>query len=168
LYRAEFDSCRLAAEYVIDAVAAELSRALAQHYVILACAAIRMADEVLRALYSHADTRRMFGQTMARLQVVAHRLADHTASYRIAAAYLEEVRNGANPAGFVRHAALACTAVAAMVRRLLEDAVQLFGGRAYLTDHWVGRLYRDWLSLEPLVSPRDLLMCLAAEGETWS
>jgi acyl-CoA dehydrogenase len=110
----------------------------------VAAAATGMAARALDEALSHALTRKQFGSPLAEFQLVQHKLArmaiDLTASrlltYRAAAE-----KDGGKERVTVESAMAKAFATEA-AQRIIDDAVQIVGGRGVLADHPVDRLYR--------------------------
>jgi acyl-CoA dehydrogenase len=100
----------------------------------------RALDEALR----HAATRQMFGRKLADFQLTQAALADMATEMEAArlltyrAAWL---RDGGN--SITREAAMAKAAATESAQRVIDRALQMFGGRGVETGEVVERLYRD-------------------------
>jgi acyl-CoA dehydrogenase len=111
----------------------------------VAAAAIGFARRALDEAIRHAQSRTMFGQTLADFQITQAKLADMAAAvdasqlltYR--AAWLRDVR-GERPTKEVAMAKMVATESA---QQVIDAAVQLFGGRGVKRGEIVERLYRE-------------------------
>lgn len=111
----------------------------------VAAAAVGMARRALDAALRRAKDRRMFGGTLADLQMTQAALADMSAqidasallTYR--AAWLRDVA-GAAP---TREVAIAKLTATESAQRVIDAAVQLFGGLGVRRGEIVERLYRE-------------------------
>jgi alkylation response protein AidB-like acyl-CoA dehydrogenase len=108
-------------------------------------AACGMAARALEEAIAHARERRQFGEPLAGFQLVREKLA--RMATRLAAARLLVYR-----AAWVKdHGAARVTLESAMAKsfateaaqQIVDDAVQILGGRGVLADHPVDRLYRS-------------------------
>ncbi len=101
----------------------------------------RALDEALR----HAATRRQFGKPLAELQIIQQKLA-RMATDLVAARLLVyraawEADQGAERVTL--ESAMAKSFATEAAQHIVDDAVQIVGGRGVLADHPVDRLYRS-------------------------
>ena len=112
-------------------------------------AACGMAERALREALGHAVERRQFGQPIAEFQLVQEKLGrmamELTAARMLVyrAAYEKDL--GADR--ITTEAAMAKAFATEAAQRIIDDAVQLLGGRGVMADHPVDRLYRSVRSL---------------------
>lgn len=115
----------------------------------VAAAACGMATRALDEALDHVTARRQFGQRLAEFQMVQNRLA--RMAIDLSAARLLVYRAAASKdAGADRvtvPSAMAKAFATEAAQRIIDDAVQLIGGKGVLADHPVDRLYR---SIRPL------------------
>ena len=94
---------------------------------------------------AHARSRKMFGATLADLQLTQAKLGDMAVDIDAAAlltyraAWLRDVKN----AKTTKAAAMAKLAATESAQRVIDAAVQLHGGLGVTDGHIVERLYRD-------------------------
>jgi acyl-CoA dehydrogenase len=111
----------------------------------VAAAAVGFARRALDESVAHARSRRMFGATLADLQLTQARLGDMAVEVDAAAlltcraAWLRDVRD----ARTTKEAAMAKLAATESAQRVIDAAVQLHGGLGVTHGHIVERLYRD-------------------------
>ncbi|MGB7158948.1 MAG: acyl-CoA dehydrogenase family protein [Tepidisphaeraceae bacterium] len=112
-------------------------------------------------------TRRSLGtDVLARKQVIRHRLVELIGRREIASALLAKascsIAAGHSDAPLL--AAMAQLVVCDTASEIVDECLQLFGGRGFLTDNWVTDSLRDVLAL-PLVlgDPMQLSEAIAAE-----
>ncbi len=111
----------------------------------VAAAATGFARRALDAGIAHARSRRMFGATLADLQLTQARVGDMAAAIDAAAlltfraAWLRDVRS----ARTTKEAAMAKLAATESAQQVIDAAVQLHGGLGVTRGHIVERLYRD-------------------------
>ncbi len=111
----------------------------------VAAAAVGMARRALDAAVMRAKSRRMFGETLADLQMTQAALADMSAqidasallTYR--AAWLRDVARVST----TREVAIAKLTATENAQRVIDAAVQLFGGLGVKRGEIVERLYRE-------------------------
>ena len=111
----------------------------------VAAAAVGFARRALDEGAAHARSRRMFGATLADLQLTQARLGDMAVEIDAAAlltyraAWLRDVRH----ARTTKEAAMAKLAATESAQRVIDASVQLHGGLGVTQGHIVERLYRD-------------------------
>jgi acyl-CoA dehydrogenase len=108
-------------------------------------AACGMATRALKEAISHAKSRRQFGKSLAEFQLIQEKLArmavDLTAARLLVYRAAWEKDRGA--ARVTLEAAMAKVFATEAAQRIVDDAVQILGGRGVLADHPVDRLYRS-------------------------
>lgn len=111
----------------------------------VAAAACGMAERALSEALSWAKKREQFGKPLAEHQLVGQKLAqmatDLAASRLLTYRALWEKDRGAERVDLESGMAKAFATEAA--QRIVDDAVQILGGRGVLADHPVDRLYRS-------------------------
>jgi acyl-CoA dehydrogenase len=144
----------------------------------VAAAACGMAARALAEALAHVTTREQFGRPLAEFQLVQAKLA--RMAIELDAARLLTYRAAwAKDRGAERitaEAAMAKAFATEAAQRVVDDAVQLLGGRGVLADHPVDRLYRAVRALriyegttevQHLVVAREVVKAWAG-GETGS
>jgi acyl-CoA dehydrogenase len=108
-------------------------------------AALGMARRALGEALAHVRTRRLFGGTLADLQLTQARLAQMATDVDAAAllVYRAAWTKDAGAARVTKEAAMAKAFATEAAQRVIDGAVQLFGGRGVTAGHVVERLYRD-------------------------
>lgn len=134
----------------------------------VAAAACGMAARALEEALAHARERRQFGKTLADFQLIQGKLA--TMATELAAARLLvyraawEADNGAERVTL--QSAMAKSYATEAAQRIVDQAVQIIGGRGVLADHPVDHLYRSVRALriyegttevQQLIIARELL-----------
>ena len=112
----------------------------------VAAAACGMGARALAEALAHAASRRQFGQPLASFQLVQEKLARMATeldaarllTYRAA---LSATRG--NGATLALHSSMAKSYATEAAQRIIDDAVQILGGRGVMADHPVDRLYRS-------------------------
>ncbi len=143
-----FEGCRLSAESLLGTVGGGFRlgmKTLDRLRATVAAAACGMASRALDEALAHARRRRQFGAPLADLQMTQQKLArmatDLTASrlltYRAAAAA------DAGDASITLASAMAKSYATEAAQRIVDDAIQIVGGRGVLANHPVDRLYRS-------------------------
>ncbi len=108
-------------------------------------AACGMATRALAEALAHAKSRRQFGKPLADFQLIQEKLArmatDLTAARLLVYRAAWEKDRGAPRVTL--EAAMAKAFATEAAQRIVDDAVQILGGRGVLADHPVDRLYRS-------------------------
>jgi alkylation response protein AidB-like acyl-CoA dehydrogenase len=142
------DGCRLPADRLIGEAGAGLRVALGTLDVFRAtvgAAALGFARRALDEALAQATTRRLFGRTLGEFQLTQARLA-HMATAVDASALLVYRAAWAKDAGaarVTREAAMAKMYATEAAQRVIDDALQLLGGRGVVAGAPVERLYRE-------------------------
>ena len=148
LARLEFRSCVLPSDALLGVEGEGFKLAMRTLDIFrasVAAAAIGFARRAFDEGIAHARSRRMFGATLADLQLTQARLGDMAVEIDAAAlltyraAWLRDVRN----AKTTKEAAMAKLAATESAQRVIDAAVQLHGGLGVTRGHIVERLYRD-------------------------
>ncbi len=115
----------------------------------VAAAALGFARRALDEAIARAQARRMFGQTLADFQMTQAAIAemataiDAAALLTYRAAWLRDVKGGRA----TREAAMAKMVATEEAQKVIDRAVQVFGGIGVTSGHPVERLYREIRSL---------------------
>ena len=111
----------------------------------VAAAACGMAARALDEAIAHAGSRMQFGQPLAEFQLVKEKIArmatDLTAARLLVYRAAWEKDTGADR--ITLEAAMAKSFATEAAQRIIDDAIQIIGGRGVLADHPVDRLYRS-------------------------
>jgi acyl-CoA dehydrogenase len=171
LARLRFQSCRVPASHLIGAPGEGFKIAMRSLDIFragVAAAALGFARRALDEALGHVTKRQMFGQTLADFQLTQAALADMATEIDAAAlltyraAWLRDVEGVAT----TREAAMAKMAATEGAQRVIDRAVQMFGGRGVGVGSVVERLYREIRPLriyegatevQKLIVGRDLL-----------
>jgi acyl-CoA dehydrogenase len=171
LARLRFQACRVPAANLIGSSGEGFKIAMRNLDIFrssVAAAALGFARRALDEALGRAKTRKMFGQTLGDFQLTQAALADMATeidgaallTYR--AAWLRDVEGVAT----TREAAMAKMAATEGAQRVIDRAVQMFGGLGVGVGSVVERLYREIRPLriyegatevQKLIIGRDLL-----------
>jgi acyl-CoA dehydrogenase len=171
LARLRFQSCRVPLSHLVGMPGEGFKIAMRSLDIFragVAAAALGFARRALDEALGRATTRKMFGQTLADFQLTQAALADMATEIDAAAlltyraAWLRDVEGVAT----TREAAMAKMAATEGAQRVIDRAVQMFGGLGVGTGSVVERLYREIRPLriyegatevQKLIIGRDLL-----------
>ncbi len=121
----------------------------------VAAAALGMARRAFAEAVAHARQRRMFGQALADFQLTQARLGEMSAlieaaallTYRAAWQRDRSATSGAGTPAYTAAAASAKLCATENAQRVIDMALQMFGGRGVQVGQKVESLYRDIRSL---------------------
>ena len=112
----------------------------------VAAAACGMAARALDEAIAHARAREQFGRPLAKFQLVQEKLArmatDLDAARLLTYRAALEADRG-NVSSLALHSSMAKAFATEAAQRIIDDAVQILGGKGVLADHPVDRLYRS-------------------------
>ncbi len=142
-----FDSCRLPVGNLLGEESEGFSigmRTLDRLRATVAAAACGLARRALTEALRHAQKRRQFGQPLADFQLIQEKLARMATeldaarllTYRAAAAADTDSER------LTLESAMAKSYATEAAQRIVDEAVQIVGGRAVLAQHPLDRLYR--------------------------
>ena len=142
-----FENCRLPPDALLGAEGRGYGIGLAtldRLRPTVAAAACGMAARALAESLAHVKQRKQFGTPLAQFQLVQQKLArmatDLTAAQLLT--YRAAYEKDQGQERITSEAAMAKSFATEMAQRVVDDAVQLIGGRGVLADHPVDRLYR--------------------------
>ncbi len=148
LARLAFDHCRVPRDALLGAAGDGFKLAMRTLDIFrasVAAAAVGFARRALDEAVAHARSRKMFGATLADLQLTQAKLGDMAVDIDAAAlltyraAWLRDVGNVKT----TKEAAMAKLAATESAQRVIDAAVQMHGGLGVTHGHIVERLYRD-------------------------
>jgi alkylation response protein AidB-like acyl-CoA dehydrogenase len=170
LARLTFDGCRIPASQRLGEPGQGFKVAMATLDVFrtsVAAAALGFARRALDEALAHAQSRKMFGQTLADFQLTQAKLAqmatgvDASALLTYRAAWQRDQGRKVT-----KEAAMAKMSATETAQQVIDAAVQLFGGLGVMSEHPVERLYREIRALriyegatevQQLIIARELL-----------
>jgi acyl-CoA dehydrogenase len=111
----------------------------------VAAAALGFARRALREAIAHAKTRRVFGKTLAEHQLTQAKIAEMALAVDASAllVYRAAWTRDTVADRVTREAAMAKLYATESAQRVIDDAVQLLGGRGVVAGAPVERLYRE-------------------------
>lgn len=175
LARLRFEQCRVPVSHRIGESGQGFKIAMSTLDVFrtsVAAAALGFARRALDEGLQRATQRRMFNQTLADFQLTQAKLAEMATGID-AAALLTYRAAWMRDRGqkVTKEAAMAKMTATETAQRVIDGAVQLFGGMGVVSDHPVERLYREIRALriyegatevQQLIIARELLRALPA------
>jgi acyl-CoA dehydrogenase len=133
----------------------------------VAAAALGFARRAFDEALAHATTRKMFGQTLADFQLTQAKLAEMATGIDAAALLTYRAAWQRDQGRKVtKEAAMAKMTATETAQKVIDAAVQMFGGLGVVSEHPVERLYREIRSLriyegatevQQLIIARELL-----------
>jgi alkylation response protein AidB-like acyl-CoA dehydrogenase len=143
-----FESCRVPASALIGEPGRGLRVALGTLDVFrstVGAAALGMARRALDEAVSHAKRRQIAGRPLAELQLTQAKIADMAVAVDASAllVYRAAWTRDSGAPRVTREAAMAKLFATESAQRVIDDAVQLLGGRGVLAGAPVERLYRE-------------------------
>ena len=142
------DNCRVAGDAVVGEVGKGLRVALGTLDVFrstVGAAALGLARRALAESVAHVNARRVSGKALAEMQLTQARIADMAVAVDASALLVYRAAwtrdHGADR--ITREAAMAKLYATEAAQRVIDDAVQLFGGRGVVAGEPVERLYRE-------------------------
>ena len=144
----ELDGCRVGVDAVIGDPGKGLKVALGTLDVFrstVGAAALGFARRALDEAVKHVGERHAFGQPLADFQLTQGRLAEMAVAVDASALliYRAAWTRDSGAARVTREAAMAKLFATESAQRVVDDAVQLFGGRGVVRGEVVERLYRE-------------------------
>ena len=166
-----FETCRIPASRRLGAPGGGFKLAMQTLDIFrasVAAAAVGFARRALDEALAHARERRMFGATLADLQLTQAALGDMATEIDAAAllTYRAAWRRDVQRLPTTREAAMAKMAATETAQRVIDRAVQMFGGRGVQRGEIVESLYREIRALriyegatevQKLIVARELL-----------
>ncbi|MFL6656956.1 MAG: acyl-CoA dehydrogenase family protein [Massilia sp.] len=139
----------------------------------VAAAALGFARRALDEALAHATTRKMFGQTLADFQLTQAKLSEMATGIDAAALLTYRAAWQRDQGRKVtKEAAMAKMTATETAQKVIDAAVQMFGGLGVVSEHPVERLYREIRALriyegatevQQLIIARELLREAPAE-----
>jgi acyl-CoA dehydrogenase len=142
-----FQECRLPADALLGAEGKGYGLGLAtldRLRPTVAAAACGMAGRALDEALAHVKQRKQFGKSLAEFQLVQQKLARMATDLSAARllTYRAAYEKDKGQERITSEAAMAKSFATEAAQHVVDDAVQLIGGRAALAEHPVDRLYR--------------------------
>ena len=143
-----FEGCRVPADALVGEPGAGIKVALGTLDIFrctVGAAALGFARRALDEATRHASERKVFGQALAEFQLTQAKLADMAVAVDASALliYRAAWARDHGAARITREAAMAKLYATEAAQRVIDDAVQLFGGRGVVSGEVVERLYRE-------------------------
>jgi acyl-CoA dehydrogenase len=152
LARIRFENCKVPADRVVGEPGKGLKVALATLDVFrstVGAAALGFARRALDEALAYVSDRKIFGQTLKDFQLTQARIAQMATSIDASALLIYRAawtRDNGAPR-ITREAAMAKMYATEAAQRVIDDALQLLGGRGVVAGHPVEQLYREIRSL---------------------
>jgi alkylation response protein AidB-like acyl-CoA dehydrogenase len=165
-----FDGCNVTADAVVGPIGKGLRVALGTLDVFrstVAAAALGFARRALREAVTHAKTRQVFGKPLAEHQLTRAKIADMALAVDASAllVYRAAWTRDTIADRVTREAAMAKLFATESAQRVIDDAVQLLGGRGVVAGAPVERLYREIRALRIYEGTSEIQKLVIAEAE---
>ncbi len=130
-------------------------------------AALGFARRALDEALGRATTRKMFGKTLADLEMTQAKLADMALAIDTSALLIYRAAWSRDVTGarITREAAMAKLHATESAQRVIDDAVQIFGGLGVTTGIKVEELYRDIRALRIYEGASEVQKLIIARQE---
>lgn len=143
-----FQSCRIPADRLLGGAGEGFKLAMRTLDIFrasVAAASLGFARRALNEALAHVRTRKMFGATLADLQLTQAALGDMASGIDAAALLVWRAawRRDVQKLPTTREAAMAKMMATETAQQVIDRAVQLFGGRGVRSGEIVERLYRE-------------------------
>ncbi len=163
-----FDACRVRAEALVGEVGRGLRVALGTLDVFrstVGAAALGFARRALGESVRHCSSRWVFGRPLAEQQLTQARLADMALAVDAAAllVYRAAWARDVGGARTTREAAMAKLFATEAAQKVIDDAVQLHGGRGVVSGAPVEQLYREVRALRIYEGTSEIQRLVIAE-----
>ena len=166
-----FEGCRIPEAQLLGAPGKGLGIALATLEALrcsVGAAAVGMAGRALAEAVRYAQSRSQFGRTLSRFQAIRFKIADMATELEAARllVYRAAQAHDRGDTGMARKSSMAKLFATEAAQRIVDQALQIHGGRGLVAGSVTERLYRDIRALriyegtseiQKLIIARDLL-----------
>ena len=155
-----FDDCRVKDNAVVGPIGKGLRVALGTLDVFrstVAAAALGFARRALNAAIAHAKRRNVFGKPLAEHQLTRAKIAEMAVAIDASALLVYR-------AAWTREAAMAKLYATESAQHVIDDALQLLGGRGVIAGAPVERLYREIRALRIYEGTSEIQRLVIAEA----
>lgn len=131
----------------------------------IAAMGLGLAQGAFEMALKHAKTRKQFGRSIGRNQVIGFKLADMSMKLELARNTLYRtciLKDNGQP--FAKEAAMAKLYTSEIAREIADEAVQIFGGSGLFKDNPIERFYRDQRLLQIGEGTSEILRLVIARG----
>lgn len=141
------EGCRVPAEHVVGRVGGGflvLDHVMQREILFSFMVNVGEMEARIRRCVEWAQQRHQFGRSLASNQAVSHRIVDMRIQVDTARMWLQRAARSVDSGRSATLEVSAAKIVASTAnQRTAQDAVQLFGGRGYLTEHGMEKAVRD-------------------------
>ncbi len=167
LARIRFANCRIPADQMLGAPGEGFKLAMRTLDIFrasVAAAALGFARRALDEVLAHVQARKMFGATLADLQLTQAKIGDMASLIDAAAllTYRAAWRRDVQRLPATKEAAMAKMAATENAQWVIDEAVQLFGGRGVRKGEIVESLYREIRALRIYEGATDVQKLIVA------
>ena len=169
LARLRFNGCRVPGSALLGEAGAGFKVAMATLDIFrstVGAAALGLARRALDEAVEHAQGRNIFGGTLADLQMVQGKIADMALAVDASALLIYRAawtKDGGAPR-VTREASMAKLHATEAAQAVIDDAVQIFGGRGVVSGAVVEKLYREVRALRIYEGASDVQKLVIARA----
>ncbi|GLP95049.1 acyl-CoA dehydrogenase family protein [Paraferrimonas sedimenticola] len=121
-----------------------LMKELPRERLALACGAVAHAEGAMALAVDYVKERQAFGAPLSNLQTIRHKLAEMATQIEIHRVLIEEYKDRLfDKALSTEQASIAKLSCTEMECKVIDDALQLFGGYGYMKEYPIARFYVD-------------------------
>jgi len=169
LARLRFEDCRVPASALIGEAGAGFKVAMATLDVFrttVGAAALGLARRAFDEAVTHAASRQIFGGALADLQLVQAKIADMALAIDASALLIYRAAWAKDQGAprITREASMAKLHATEAAQRVIDDAVQLFGGRGVASGEIAEQLYREVRALRIYEGASDVQKLVIARA----
>lgn len=164
----QFEDCRIPLTHLVGdwhKGFMYIGAALTDERLIGSIVLMGLIREVLKDTYQFINERPFMKGKLGELQAIRHKMADMSAEFEIAAAYLDEVCElwPSKSSDVQTKAAMAKFVCSEAAQKIVDGCLQLWGGRGFLDDCWISRAYRDSFAASSFAGSTEILKDIVAE-----
>ncbi len=164
-----FDNCHVPAENIIgdsNRGLLILNEAFNEERLIGSLLLLSSTENAIKMTFEFVNSRQLMNDRLGNLQAIRHKLADLCAEYEILKAFAYEVcEEWPNKSTkFTRKVAMLKVLCAENSQKIIDSCLQLFGGRGYLAETPITRVYRDTIGAGLFAGAPEVMKEIISKG----